>query len=191
MSNEPIASTNTPLKVAGSDGKYELAQATLPANIGDRQGLSASKTEQVAVRDLVDAQRILQVLSQNPLISIGVSSQIHAVVSVLISSTPELQERYNLVKDTQTLKEIFLSAATFGFLASPAQRFIAELYGAVSGYLAQLHQQGLIVQSVEGAVPYMPATTRTCCGDGPPIILTTISITDAGRRALEESARAQ
>jgi hypothetical protein len=111
------------------------------------------------------------------------------MVSRVIESIPELKEGYARLKADETLVGALLSAATLGYKPTPAQRFVSEVYKAVDNVVEQLSSQGLVHVSILGAISCMPISARTAASDGPPLVVTTISITEAGRRALEESSK--
>jgi hypothetical protein len=144
---------------------------------------------QAALRSVVNTQTILHILKDYNLSSIGVTSQLNSIVAHIIDSVPELSESYAQLKRSETVAASLLSLATFGFKPTPAERFRTEVYKVVERVVEQLREQGLVHVSVVGSIPYIPTGGRSAGGDGPPIIVTTLSLSEAGRRAAEESAK--
>jgi hypothetical protein len=138
----------------------------------------------------VNTQTILHILKDHSLSSIGVSSQLYTIVSNIIDAVPELKQAYAQLKKDETFTSSLLSLATLGYKPTPAERFSSEVYKVVESVVAQLQEQGLVNRSAVGSFPYMPTGVRSGCPDVSPIVVTTLSLTAAGQRAAEESARA-
>jgi len=176
---------------AGTDGVSQTPYVGLSGGFRGGDVVGTPPAEQVTVAAFVSAERVLQLLVQEPIFSSGMELGIRRMVADLIKSTPDLKQHYEQIRASQSLGEYFLSAATFGCMPSPAQRFVSALSKVVADQVTQLIQQGLVQFSI---VP-----PEVCSSEGGgitvavevPFILFNLSITDSGMRALAESTRLQ
>jgi hypothetical protein len=182
MSN---GSMHTPSPAPRSGG---LSGATLPSDFRDNEGPSGVAQEQISVRDIVSTETILKLVAAHDFVGCGVESGLHEIARSVIQESPELRELYSRVKSGQTFQDIFTAVVTLGFRATPAQQVETEVCRALTATLRQLHELGLVVLCENRTFSVLPVGARGGVIDANPITVTSVTITEAGRRALAETA---